>query len=161
MKTASTPVSTLAPAALLGCLPAFPGSMLFAAGLTLALAERMPADVLEALNDRPLRICVRDAGLVFDFAWRRYSFAPCRAGGAAALTISASFADFVALARRQEDPDTLFFSRRLAMEGDTELGLLVKNSLDAIDGPLLILNRRTFAGWVERLRAGVRNSMPG
>jgi hypothetical protein len=36
----------------------------------------------------------------------------------------------------QEDPDTLFFSRRLAMEGDTELGLLIKNTLDAIDGAL-------------------------
>jgi O2-independent ubiquinone biosynthesis accessory factor UbiT len=29
--------------------------------------------------------------------------------------------------------NTLFFSRRLVMEGDTELGLQVKNTLDAID----------------------------
>lgn len=37
------------------------------------------------------------------------------------------------LARREEDPDTLFFSRRLTLEGDTELGLLVENTLDALD----------------------------
>ena len=34
---------------------------------------------------------------------------------------------------RQEDPDTLFFNRRLKIEGDTELGLVVKNLLDSID----------------------------
>jgi predicted lipid carrier protein YhbT len=31
------------------------------------------------------------------------------------------------------DPDTLFFSRRLTIEGDTELGLLLKNRLDALE----------------------------
>ena len=43
--------------------------------------------------------------------------------------------DFLRMARREEDPDTLFFSRRLSMEGDTELGLVVKNSLDALELP--------------------------
>jgi predicted lipid carrier protein YhbT len=42
------------------------------------------------------------------------------------LTISANAQDFLRLAQRQEDPDTLFFNRRLSMEGDTELGLVVK-----------------------------------
>lgn len=150
----AAPVSPLA--ALLGKLPAFPGSLLFAGALTVALADRLPPDVLEALRGRPLRIQVQDTGIVFDFLWRGDAFAPCRGGAAAALTISASALDFVALARRQEDPDTLFFSRRLAMEGDTELGLLVKNSLDAIDGPLLRLDRRTFsilARFISRLAA--------
>ena len=49
------------------------------------------------------------------------------------LTIAANAADFLALARREQDPDTLFFSRRLVMEGDTELGLMLKNMLDAMD----------------------------
>jgi predicted lipid carrier protein YhbT len=49
------------------------------------------------------------------------------------LTIGAAAHDLLLLARREEDPDTLFFSRRLALEGDTELGLLVKNTLDALD----------------------------
>ena len=29
-------------------------------------------------------------------------------------------------------PDTLFFTRRLVLEGDTELGLEIKNALDAL-----------------------------
>jgi len=43
------------------------------------------------------------------------------------------FSGFLALALRREDPDTLFFSRRLVLEGDTELGLALKNALDALD----------------------------
>lgn len=37
------------------------------------------------------------------------------------------------IAGRKEDPDTLFFQRRLSIQGDTELGLEVKNLLDNID----------------------------
>ena len=42
-------------------------------------------------------------------------------------------AAFLKLARRQEDPDTLFFQRHLMIEGDTELGLGVKNLLDSLE----------------------------
>jgi len=35
-------------------------------------------------------------------------------------------------ALRREDPDTLFFTRRLVLEGDTALGLEIKNTLDAL-----------------------------
>ena len=41
------------------------------------------------------------------------------------------------LGMRKEDPDTLFFSRRLVVEGDTELGLIAKNTLDAVELPKL------------------------
>ncbi|MGZ5103328.1 MAG: ubiquinone anaerobic biosynthesis accessory factor UbiT, partial [Usitatibacter sp.] len=43
--------------------------------------------------------------------------------------------DFAAIAARVEDADTLFFNRRLVVEGDTEVALLVKNTLDAIEAP--------------------------
>ncbi len=43
------------------------------------------------------------------------------------VRIAASFEDYVLLASQQADPDTLFFQRRLLIEGDTELGLVVKN----------------------------------
>jgi predicted lipid carrier protein YhbT len=121
---------------LLGHLPPWPGSLLFALALNLALARQLPADVGQALRDRRLRIRVRDACLVFDFAWAGGQFVPRVWRQAPDLTVSASAADFLALARREQDPDTLFFSRRLAMEGDTELGLMVKNALDAMALPL-------------------------
>ena len=41
--------------------------------------------------------------------------------------------DLILIAARKEDPDTLFFQRRLRIEGDTELGLNVKNLMDSID----------------------------
>ena len=40
---------------------------------------------------------------------------------------------FLRLASRQEDPDTLFFQRSLMIEGDTELGLGIKNLLDSLE----------------------------
>jgi predicted lipid carrier protein YhbT len=91
------------------------------------------------LAHKKLRLQVTDAHWTFDFIWLNGRFTACQNKGAADLTISASAYDFVLLARRQEDPDTLFFSRRLAMEGDTELGLLVKNTIDAIELPVFSL----------------------
>ncbi len=54
------------------------------------------------------------------------------------LTISASAHDFLRLAQPQEDPDTLFFAPRLSMQGDTELGLVGKNTARGhLSGPAL------------------------
>ncbi len=52
--------------------------------------------------------------------------------GRADVTIRAEARDYLALALRREDPDTLFFTRRLVIEGDTALGLEIKNALDAL-----------------------------
>jgi len=126
----------------LGRLPGLPGSMLFVTALNLALAKQLNTDVTEMLVGKKLRLCVLDARWTFDFEWRNSRFVACQNAAASDLTISASAHDFVKLARRQEDPDTLFFNRRLTMEGDTELGLLVKNTIDAIDLP--VMNLETF-----------------
>lgn len=125
--------------AVLSRLPAWPGSAALATGLNLVLAPHLPADVLALLRGRRLRIAVRDARVAFDFGWDGQRFAPLGRSGASTpdLTIRASAQDFLWLAQRKQDPDTLFFCRRLAMEGDTELGLAVKNALDALDTPVL------------------------
>jgi len=49
------------------------------------------------------------------------------------VSFTATGDDLVLIAGRKQDPDTLFFQRRLKIEGDTELGLEVKNLIDAID----------------------------
>jgi predicted lipid carrier protein YhbT len=49
------------------------------------------------------------------------------------VTISATLPAFLNLISKQADPDTLFFQRQLSIEGDVELGLNVKNLLDALD----------------------------
>jgi len=127
-------------------LPAYPGSLLCVAALNLVLRPHLPQDVRACLRGRPLRVRVSDAGVAFDFCWRESGFAALPAGGQVELEIAACARDFLALARREQDPDTLFFARRLSMEGDTELGLLVKNTLDALDAPVLELGRQALQG---------------
>jgi len=50
---------------------------------------------------------------------------------------ASNLAAYLQLLARQEDPDTLFFNRELEITGDTELGLLLKNMLDAVEWPML------------------------
>ncbi len=135
----SPPPTRAVPAALgslLARLPAYPGSVLLSAMLNLGLSPRLPDDVRALLLQKKMRIHVRDARLTFDFSWTGAGFSACRGGQPADLVISAIAHDFMLLAQRREDPDTLFFSRRLSMEGDTELGLVVKNALDALELPV-------------------------
>ncbi len=49
------------------------------------------------------------------------------------VSFSGNANDFILIAARREDPDTLFFQRRLRIEGNTELGLHVKNLMDSIE----------------------------
>jgi len=49
------------------------------------------------------------------------------------MRIAGHLNEFLALATRAEDPDTLFFNRSLILEGKTEIGLYIKNLLDAVD----------------------------
>ncbi|MCF8210218.1 MAG: SCP2 sterol-binding domain-containing protein [Rhodoferax sp.] len=137
--------------AVLSRLPAYPGAVLLVTALNLGLARQIPADVGRLLERKRLRIHVRDAGLGFDFVWRRGRFLASARQAATDLTISANAHDFLLLAQRQEDPDTLFFNRRLSMEGDTELGLVVKNTLDALELPVLDLQQWLPAGLVQRM----------
>ena len=138
---------------LLARLPAYPGSLLFVSGLNLALAKSLAPDVTQMLGGKKLRLRITDTQWTFDFEWASGRFVACQNKAEADLTLSASAYDFVLLARRQEDPDTLFFSRRLAMEGDTELGLLVKNTMDAIELPILNLAHFKPANVLARLKA--------
>lgn len=138
--TASPPAPFTLPApvgAALARLPAYPGSMLLVAAINFALAKQLPDDVKAILHSKRISIRVRDARLGFDFSWNGQRFAPSQPYAEADLTIRANAQDFMLLAQRRQDPDTLFFNRRLVMEGDTELGLVVKNALDALELPVL------------------------
>jgi predicted lipid carrier protein YhbT len=75
-------------------------------------------------------------------------------------TIRGRAVEFLLLASRLEDPDTLFFQRRLEVTGDTAIGLTTRNLLDrlpleALPLPLRIaLNRAgRFARRVREQRA--------
>lgn len=51
--------------------------------------------------------------------------------------------DLLLVAARRLDPDTLFFQRRLVIEGDTELGLEVKNLMDSVELEFMPVLMRT------------------
>ncbi len=112
-------------------LPAAPPSLAFTAAANRLLWPALKPLDWQALVGRRYAIRVKDLGLSLRFTLTQNGFKPDN--GAPDLTISATARDFLLLLARREDPDTLFFSRRLVSEGDTELGLIVKNLLDALD----------------------------
>ncbi len=116
-------------------LPRRPVSAAFARALDLTLRRKFPAEVLEHLEGHAFVIVVEDAGLelAFRVAGGRFRRAPT--GVPPSLRFRAVAWDYAALAAREADPDTLFFNRRLVVEGETELALWVKNTLDTIDIP--------------------------
>lgn len=104
---------------------------------------------LEFLNGHVMRIGVDDARLEFRLTLAGTQIKAAPRGAASDLSIDGSVYDFLLLATRREDPDTLFFNRRLRLGGSTELGLYVKNFLDSLEledrlGPLLkVMNGAT------------------
>ncbi|MDE2627774.1 MAG: SCP2 sterol-binding domain-containing protein [Burkholderiales bacterium] len=116
-------------------LPMQPPALALAAALNHWLTPRLPADTREALSHRCVEIVVTDLGLALrmQLEARGFGLAPARAP--VALRIAAAAPDYWRLLRGRDDADRLFFERALVMEGDTEMGLILKNTLDAI-GPL-------------------------
>ncbi|HBU29856.1 MAG TPA: hypothetical protein DEB56_09910 [Thiobacillus sp.] len=119
-------------------LPLSPPSTVFSIVANRLLWPALQPFDWQALVGRRYAIRVKDLGLSLCFTVTPRGFAAD--SGAPDLAISATARDFLLLLARREDPDTLFFSRRLVSEGDTELGLIVKNLLDAID-PDTVLHR--------------------
>lgn len=120
-------------AAVVSRLPAWPPAHALATLLDLGVGRIVSQEAVAPLAGRRFALNVRDLGLTVHFERTAAGFEPSRPPYVPDLTVSATLRDFIALARREEDPDTLFFARRLVVEGDTELGLTVKNLLDGID----------------------------
>lgn len=124
-------------------LPTQPPSMLLAVALNRALLPKLDATARAGLSGHCVEVHVIDFGVRFRLALGPGGFAFAPTGSPVILRIAAPAEVYWRLAEGTEDADTLFFERRLVMEGDTELGLLLKNTLDAI-GPLVpqVLARR-------------------
>ena len=87
---------------------------------------------LDFLEERWLGIEVQDVGLHWYTSVEDNKLI-VRETADADVIFRANAADLLMIAARKQDPDTLFFQRRLVIEGDTELGLYVKNLMDAIE----------------------------
>ncbi|MFC1685032.1 SCP2 domain-containing protein [Pseudomonadota bacterium] len=104
---------------------------------------------LDFLEGQVMLVRVSDANLEFRLTLSGNKLRVANKRRPHDLSIEGTVFDFMLLATRREDADTLFFNRRLKLGGSTELGLYVKNFLDALEieerwEPLLkVLNRTT------------------
>jgi predicted lipid carrier protein YhbT len=94
--------------------------------LNQVFAEALADGAFDVLDARWMKLEVCDLGLAWCLTCangrlRIAEHAPVE------VSIRGNWREFLLLASRQEDPDTLFFRRRLIIEGDTELGLAIKN----------------------------------
>ncbi len=121
---------------LLQRLPMHPPAMALSLALNRLLLKRLPADARAALSNRPVEVSVTDLGLRLRLQLGAAGFAPAAARVEPVLRIAAAVPAYWRLLRGEDDADRLFFERALVMEGDTEMGLVLKNTLDAI-GPLV------------------------
>ncbi len=101
--------------------------------LNQVLGPQLGDGELDFLEERHLRVHVKDVGFDWFITKQGPRLALIGRVRRPAVSITGNAREFLLLAAGSEDPDTLFFQRRLAVEGDTELGLLVKNLLDSID----------------------------
>lgn len=111
------------------------------------LGELLAEGEFDYLLDRRLAIEVSDLGLRWVVTAGECRLLVLGEREAADSTIRGRALEFVLLASRLEDPDALFFQRRLEVSGDTAIGLTTRNLLDRLalaDLPLtlrIVLNR--------------------
>ncbi|MDR1351180.1 MAG: SCP2 sterol-binding domain-containing protein [Zoogloeaceae bacterium] len=126
-------------------LPQWPHALSLCLALNSALRLKiLPEDTLSLCAERTFRVVVEDGGTEARFTCRNGRFRPIwrrDAEAPADVTFRGELYAYLRLLTRQDDPDTLFFKRQLCIEGDTELGLSIKNLLDAIDWPPPFLDR--------------------
>lgn len=123
-------------------IPAFVHSTALVTFLNRIFAAALRSGDLEFLSQQVLLIRVIDARLDFRLTLSGNRLIICPPHQPYDLLIEGVAYDFLLLASHREDADTLFFNRRLRLEGNTELGLYLKNFLDAQEpetlfGPLV------------------------
>lgn len=116
-------------------MPVAVHSQTLAAALNRVLKEAIDQGELAFLEGRCVAIEIEDIGTRY-----RLGLADGRLLGYGAerrpqAAIAGNLKEFLLLAARREDADTLFFARRLRISGNTELGLYLKNFLDAFEPP--------------------------
>ena len=133
----------------LGLIPTRLNSAILVKILNHLFAPELADGELDFLAGKQMLITVADARLSYRITLANGMLAAVGGDRPEDLSIAGNVYDFLLLAPRREDPDTLFFNRRLKLGGDTELGLYVKNFLDSLEieermGPLLkLLNGAT------------------
>ncbi len=117
-------------------LPVEPPSFVAARLLDQLLLPRLDAGQRQALSHKVLELELLEPGIRLRLQLGEKGFGLAPRGAPVLRRNRARTPALWRLVRGEEDADRLFFDRALVMEGDTEFGLMLKNTLDAI-GPLL------------------------
>ncbi|MCU7853000.1 MAG: SCP2 sterol-binding domain-containing protein [Candidatus Thiodiazotropha sp. (ex Monitilora ramsayi)] len=110
--------------------------------------QEMQEGELDFLESKTVRICVSDADISYRVTMHQGVFVES-GSQSVDLTITGTVYDYLLLITNREDPDTLFFQRYLKMDGDTGLGVHLKNMLAAVELDQLTLPKR-FKPTVDR-----------
>ncbi|PFG55434.1 putative lipid carrier protein YhbT [Vibrio sp. ES.051] len=102
-------------------------------GLKMVFKEALEDGDFEFLEDKWLKVAIKDLNLAWYISHQGEKLVVAAKPVQEDVSFSGNLNDLVLIAGRKEDPDTLFFQRRLSIEGDTELGLEVKNLMDSVD----------------------------
>ncbi|MGQ3094822.1 MAG: ubiquinone anaerobic biosynthesis accessory factor UbiT [Roseateles sp.] len=116
-------------------LPSRPPSAAIALALDRLLLPRLDASQRQALQHQIVEIELLELGARVRLRLGERGFHAAGEGGRPHLRLRARVDALWRLLRGRDDADRLFFDGALVMEGDTEYGLILKNTLDAI-GPL-------------------------
>lgn len=101
--------------------------------LSMMFKEALKDGDFEFLQDKWLKVAVTDIQLALYISFNDDKLCLAETEQSTDVQFSANLNDLILIAGRKEDPDSLFFQRRLLIEGDTELGLEVKNLIDSVD----------------------------
>lgn len=128
-----------------------------ARSLNYALRANIAANELDFFNNKVLNICIKDIDAKFSIRYVNRRLLVGEATPNPDLSFSATGYDLVLIATQRLDPDMLFFQRRLEMNGDTALGLGIKNLLASIEldeqfNPSIAEALQRFAVLIERYR---------
>lgn len=100
--------------------------------LNRVLAESLQNNDLALLDNREFGLCIDDLGVTIGFTLSDRQLRVIAPHKPTAM-VSGPLAAFAWLASGRSDADALFFNRHLLIEGDTELGLVIKNVIDTTD----------------------------
>lgn len=108
-----------------------------ALALNRLLARQIGDGELEFLRGRVFCLEISDLGIRYRLHLGARGFDSAPAASPDELVFSGALETFLQLATGREDADTLFFQRRLRLQGDTAAGLHLKNFIDALGEPPL------------------------
>lgn len=106
--------------------------------LNRVFAQALHQGELDFMRGRPVRIVVLDMQLDFSITLLGRQLDVSLPPRPSDVTLRAALPGLLNVIAGNLDPDTLFFRRKLSLEGDTELGLTLKNFLDSQEPQQLI-----------------------